>query len=123
MLATSWLATGLLKPIWLSLDVSQGHAKELARLTGIPANDLYALNNGTKVMTLARAEKIIAAVSGFTVADLRPAEPPISQREARRLRDHLEELARLVGRGFLALGATPEQLQPPEENPGQAEDP
>lgn len=70
MLATSWNATGLVRDAWLRLDVPKGHREELARLTGIPATSLSAMNTGHRPMTMAQAERIAAAVPGLTLLDL-----------------------------------------------------
>lgn len=70
MLATSWKAKGLVKPIWHRLPVQKGKREELARLTGLQASDLSALNTGNRAMTLDVAQRIADAVEGVTIYDL-----------------------------------------------------
>jgi hypothetical protein len=73
VLATSWKATGLVKPIWQRLPAAKDKRGELARLTGIPATNLSSLNTGSP-MTMEMASRIVSAASpfipGLSVLDL-----------------------------------------------------
>ena len=70
VLATSWKAIGRIRPIWSRLDAPKERRELLARLTRIPAPDLSAMNTGKRPMTMAKAERIMAAVPGVTLLDL-----------------------------------------------------
>jgi hypothetical protein len=64
--------------------VEKDHRGELARLTGIPATNLSAINQGNKPLTPESAQKIMDAVPGVTLLDLGAsdeivADDPLSQ--------------------------------------------
>lgn len=70
MLATSWKATGLIRPIWLRMPAKTYKREALAAATGIPASNLSAMNRGRLPVTPESAAKIMAAVPGVTLLDL-----------------------------------------------------
>jgi len=89
---------------WLRLDVEKGNREELARLTGIPATSLSAMNTGRRAMTPEMAARIAAAVPGLSVLELGAPEEEAGREEQsmlarlEALEAALGELAPLIGR-------------------------
>lgn len=102
MLATSWKATGLVQPVWNRLDVPKDKRGELARLTGIPATNLSAMNTGNMPMTMEMAERIAAAIEGLSVLEL-GAPLELADQRGQTLLDRLQEVEDLVAEGFARL--------------------
>ena len=92
MLATSWIAKDLVRPIWQRMPVDHYKREELAKRTGIPASNLSSMNTGGMPMTMEQARKIVAAVPGLTLADLGAPEAVVAARDPTVL-DRLGELA------------------------------
>lgn len=64
-----------------------------------------------------------AALIAHALGQPRESFPPRAEKVTMQvLGRRLEELAELVGRGFLALGVTQEQLRPPADSPGLADE-
>lgn len=76
------------------MPVEKGKREELARITGIHANDLSALNTGGRAMTIEMATRIAGAVEGVTVLDLGAPEAAASEEDAVLLSDLRRRLAR-----------------------------
>lgn len=110
MLSDSWLATGLVRPVWAQLDVEKDHRGELARLTGIQATVLSAINTGKRPMTLETAQRIADAVPGVTLIDLgapeesAPVEYPLIRRRLEALEAYCDELQQQTA-GIRSLSA------------------
>lgn len=125
VLATSWSAKGLVRAAWLRLAVEKGHREELARLTGIPATNLSAMNTGKRPMTGEMAARIVAAVPGITQADLGAPEEadaapsPAQPDRQEELERSVLALTRQVGRLARRVAALERQAQP-EARPTRA---
>lgn len=125
MLATSWNAKGLVKPIWHRLEGTY-RREQLAELTGIPANNLSRLNSGALPMTMRTAQKIADAVEGVTVLDLGApgaggdVESELALDRLARLEERLERLLQhLVAEGIVTPGSTADGRSSPNGSGSQ----
>lgn len=102
---------------------------ELARDSGYPASNISKLRNGRGAIdgfNLLRLIQAAARRTGTPAETIALAAAPASEAVPRSVADlerRLEEVADLTARGFEALGVTPAQLLPAEdEQPRATED-
>lgn len=112
MLSSSWRAKGKIRDAWRRLDVDKDQRGELARRTGITATNLSGMNTGRLPTTLEAAERIVAAVPGLTVDDLRgsTAQDPRQQPEP-EIERAVEDVARRVAALEAGLSAVEQALE------------
>ncbi len=124
MLATSWIAKDLVRPIWQRMPVKTYKREELAKRAGIPASNLSSLNTGGLPMTIEQAQKIVDAVPGVTLADLGAPEEVVAvqvpgvldrlqslQAEADRARGLLERVLLALDQAGIALPDAPAEAR------------
>lgn len=112
MLASSWRAKGKIREAWQRLDVGKDQRGELARRTGISATNLSGMNTGRLPTTLEAAERIVKAVPGLTVDDLRdPTSQDPRQQPEREIRHAVEDVARRVAALESGLSAVEQALE------------
>lgn len=87
-----------MRPIWNRLPVEKGKREELARLTGISATNLSAMNTGNMPTTIEAATRIADAVEGVTVFDLGAPAEAVSDPAALLVIDRLGSLEETAAR-------------------------